>query len=247
MRDDGNAQWCGSCSRIVSSHACESMDFPWNRCNLMAAAANFLPRDWPCLAVGLILLAYWFRVARMALKMRKRTGHGANFIPAEPLGKVLRIIWQPVVWAWIGLPLAAAFIAHLPAPLHPLYQSPILQWLGVAIALLAFFATRICWKRMGKSWRMGINPNEKTALVFTGPYAYVRHPIYALSSLLMIATVIILPTPAMIAIAILHLLLLQWEARREEKNLSRVHGQRYDQYRAKVGGFIPISARPYSE
>jgi protein-S-isoprenylcysteine O-methyltransferase Ste14 len=209
---------------------------------LTLATANFLPRNWPCLAVGLILLAYWARVTRMAYKMRRQTGRGANFIPTEPLGKMLRILWQPIVWLWIALPFAAAFTSIF----HPLYPSLIVQWIGVVIALFAWIATRSCWKRMGKSWRMGIDPNEKTVLVFTGPYAYVRHPIYALSSLMMIATVMVLPDPIMIGIAVIHLLLLQWEARREEKNLSRIHGQQYDQYLTKVGRFVPISVHPYS-
>jgi protein-S-isoprenylcysteine O-methyltransferase Ste14 len=99
---------------------------------------------------------------------------------------------------------------------------------------------------MGKSWRMGIDPDEKTVLIFTGPYAYVRHPIYALSSLLMIATVMVLPTPVMIGVAVVHLLLLQWESRREEQNLSRIHGPQYDQYRARTGRFVPVSVHPYS-
>jgi protein-S-isoprenylcysteine O-methyltransferase Ste14 len=207
---------------------------------LLAAASHFLPRNWPCLIVGIILSIYWLRVTRMAWKMRRKTGRAANFIPAEPLGRVLRIIWQPVILAWIGLPFAAAFKAPSHGPDVPLFQSPILQWAGVATALFCLLATRACWRRMGKSWRMGIDPNEKTALIFTGPYAYVRHPIYALSSLMMLATVIVLPTPLMFVVAAIHLLLLQWEARREERNLSRIHGQQYDQYCSRVGRFIPI-------
>jgi protein-S-isoprenylcysteine O-methyltransferase Ste14 len=208
--------------------------------------SQFSIRNLPSLIIGLLMLAYWGRVARMAYKMRRKTGRGANFIPTESIGRTLRILWQPVVWAWIGLPLAAAFKTPSHAPDMPLFQSQMVQWIGVVIAVFAFVATVSCWKRMGKSWRMGIDPNEKTALIFTGPYAYVRHPIYALSSVLMVATVMVLPTPLMIGVAIIHLLLLQWEARREEINLSRIHGRQYDQYRAQTGRFIPASARAYS-
>jgi len=213
------------------------------------SSINYPPspiRDLPCLIIGLLMLAYWGRVARMAWKMRRKTGRAANFIPTEPLGKFLRILWQPVVWAWIGLPLIAAFKAPSHSWDSQLFQSRLLQWIGVAIAVAAFAATLSCWKRMGKSWRMGIDPNEKTTLIFTGPYAYVRHPIYALSSLLMIVTVLILPTPVMISVAVIHLLLLQWEARREERNLSRLHGQPYDDYCLRTGRFFPASTRAYS-
>jgi protein-S-isoprenylcysteine O-methyltransferase Ste14 len=202
--------------------------------------------DWPALAVGVIVAAYWWRVLRMATKMRRKTGQAANFIPTEPLGKTLRIIWQPIVWIWIAHPFITSFLSNPPPILRPLYFLPPIQLLAVIIALLAFIATRICWKRMGKSWRMGINPDECTMLVITGPYAYVRHPIYALSSVLMLATVAAVPTPLLIATAALHLLLLQWEAHREERYLSTIHGQQYDLYCKNVGRFLPRTRRGYS-
>jgi protein-S-isoprenylcysteine O-methyltransferase Ste14 len=49
----------------------------------------------------------------------------------------------------------------------------------------------------------------------------------------------------MIAAAAVHLLLLQWEARREERHLSQIHGAEYDQYRAAVGRFFPRSLAGY--
>jgi protein-S-isoprenylcysteine O-methyltransferase Ste14 len=105
--------------------------------------------------------------------------------------------------------------------------------------LIAFVLTLMCWKKMGKSWRMGVDPGEKTALVVTGPFARVRHPIYALSSVLMLATVAVAPSALMIAVAAAHLLLLQLEARREEKYLASVHGEVYLDYCKKTGRFLP--------
>jgi protein-S-isoprenylcysteine O-methyltransferase Ste14 len=211
------------------------------------AISTLLPHDWPALAVGLIVAAYWFRVMRMAAKMRRKTGNAANLVPAEPLGRALRIIWQPVVWTWIACPLFTAWNSNSRASLlRPIYDIPLLQWLAVAVAILAYAATRLCWKRMGKSWRMGIDPAEKTSLVFTGPYAFVRHPIYALSSALMVATVAAVPSPLMMIAAALHLLLLQWEARREEQNLCRIHGRQYEDYRSRTGRFIPRLRRGYT-
>ncbi len=153
----------------------------------------------------------------------------------------MRILWQPIIVLWIFLPLIAAFKAPSHTLDRPLFESSIARWIGAVVAVFCLLATRACWRRMGKSWRMGIDPGEKTELIFTGPYAYVRHPIYALSSLLMVCTAIILPSMMMIGVAVVHLLLLQWEARREERNLLRIHGQPYDRYRARVGRFFPVS------
>jgi protein-S-isoprenylcysteine O-methyltransferase Ste14 len=201
---------------------------------------------WPGLALGVIIGAYWARVLRMVLKFRRTTGRAANFVPPEPLGRALRVLWYPTVILWIAHPFISAFApSHLPAPLRLLYHNLIIAWLAVAVAALTLAATLVCWKRMGKSWRMGIDPGEKTQLVVTGPYAYVRHPIYALSSLLMLATVIAVPTPLMIALAFIHIVFLQWEARREERHLAAAHGSEYGQYMRRVGRFIPRSVGGY--
>jgi len=213
---------------------------------LATNARSPLPHDWPALLVGVAVAAYWWRVLRMAYKMRRKTGRAANFLPTEPLGRALRLLWQPVVWIWIAQPFAVAFIDHLPMGVRPFAIPAVIRWLAALVAWVAFAATRLCWRRMGKSWRMGIDPSERTALVITGPYAFVRHPIYALSSVMMIATIVAVPTPLMIVVGVIHCLLLQWEARREERHLSSTHGDAYDRYRRDVGRFVPRSLRRYS-
>ncbi len=144
--------------------------------------------DWPILVIGVIVAFYWGRVLKLVRKARRRTGRGANFIPRERVGRMLRIVWFPVVGIWIVHPLVNSFTAPQIRLLEPLYRSLPLQWVCAGIAMLALAGTLVCWKRMGTSWRMGIDPTEKTSLVVNGPYAYVRHPIYALSSLLMLAS-----------------------------------------------------------
>jgi protein-S-isoprenylcysteine O-methyltransferase Ste14 len=193
----------------------------------------------PALLVGLIVAAYWARVLRMARKIRRLAGHSANVIPPEPIGQFIRIIWFPITFLWIAIPLTVPFMQSRLWILRPLYDLPVLQWAGFCVAGIAFALTWICWKKMGKSWRMGIDPNETTSLIVTGPYAYIRHPIYALSSVLMLATVAAEPVPILIAVAVVHLIFLQLEARREERHQARVHGQMYLDYCAKTGGFIP--------
>jgi len=205
-----------------------------------------MPTHLPAFLAGLILVGYWARVLRMALKARRRTGNAANFIPAEKTGRLIRIVWIPLVVAWIALPLAAGLASNLPWPLIPLFAIPMVAWSGLVILVAAFALTWVCWKKMGRSWRMGINPAEKTDLVVSGPFAFVRHPIYALSQMMMLATAAIVPSPAMLIVATGHLLLMQWEARREERHLIAVHGETYLRYRRGTGRFLPVSLRPYS-
>jgi hypothetical protein len=105
--------------------------------------------DIPPLLAGLIVGFYWARVIKLVLKTRKLTGKAANFVPPEPLGRLLRILWYPTVVAWIALPLIGAFWRDAPQFIHAWRAIPILHWVGLGVAILAMGATLVCWKRMG--------------------------------------------------------------------------------------------------
>ena len=155
------------------------------------------PPFWPALIVGLILFTYWVRVLQMVRKARKTAGHDANFIPPERVGRVLRYIWIPTVALWVFVPLSSAFVFIDIFPLRPIwcFGPLIIPWIAAFVAVGAFTITWICWRNMGKSWRMVINPGERTELVFSGPFAYVRNPIYGLSQVLMICAIVVAPMP----------------------------------------------------
>lgn len=205
----------------------------------------FLLDNLPLLLIGLVMAAYWYRVLRMAGKQRRKSGRAANLVPAEKLGLVLRAIWTPAIVIWIAHPIISACWQNLPSWLLPLFDTTWLRWPLAATVFLGFAITRRCWARMGKSWRMGIDPNERTSLVFDGLFAYVRHPIYSLSAAMMAATAIALPSPLMLAAAVIHILLLTWESAREERYLVAAHGSAYRAYQQRVGRIIPRSLRPY--
>lgn len=203
------------------------------------------PRSYAALLIGLVMLTYWMRVIYMVRRTRKTVGHNAHLVPPEPLGRLLRIVWVPVVVLWVLHPLMNGVVSPPTVVLRELFAFPVLHAAAVVVTLVAFGLTWVCWRKMGKSWRMGIDPNEKTELVFSGPFSYVRHPIYGLSSILMLATIAAVPSPVMLVVGVLHLLLLQWEVRREERYLVALHGPAYSQYQANVGRFFPRSLRAY--
>ena len=200
-----------------------------------------MPHSWPALIIAVVVSVYWGRVLQMVRRARKAAGHDANFVPREKLGRLLRYIWMPVVGLWVVLPYIEAFLSpkHRMFLMRPVFRDNVIPWLAAGLGAVALVATFVCWTKMGTSWRMGINPGDKTKLISTGPFAYIRHPIYALSSLLMIFTMIVVPSPLMMTAGGLHLLLLQWEARREEKYLLRVHGDEYRAYTDRTGRFMP--------
>jgi protein-S-isoprenylcysteine O-methyltransferase Ste14 len=195
----------------------------------------------PPFVAGCCLLIYWGAVVNKARRFARKASHGVNLIPGERTGVWLRVIWIPVVVAWCAQPWLALIRPPISFWFQPAsgFAFTLLGFGGAAICVLATAYTFVCWREMGKSWRLGIDPNEKTTLVFSGPYRFVRHPIYALSSVLVLGTLATTPTATMLVITFVHLLLLQLEARREEKYLLAKHGDSYADYQRQVGRFLP--------
>jgi protein-S-isoprenylcysteine O-methyltransferase Ste14 len=67
----------------------------------------------------------------------------------------------------------------------------------------------------------------------------IRHPIYAFSILLMLCTMVIVPTVPMLAFGVVHIGLMVLKARNEERHLLATHGEAYARYLASTGRFVP--------
>ena len=111
---------------------------------------------------------------------------------------------------------------------------------GVAIFLVGLIGTLYAQIAMGESWRIGVDVDERTALVTTGPFAVVRNPIFA--AMLPASLGLALLVPNAVALAGLAALWLALEIQVrlvEEPYLLRAHGDSYRQYAARVGRFVP--------
>jgi protein-S-isoprenylcysteine O-methyltransferase Ste14 len=86
---------------------------------------------------------------------------------------------------------------------------------------------------------MAVAPDQATDLVTTGLYGLVRHPIYALSSLLMLCTLVVVPTVPVLLMAVIHIGMMLAKARNEERFLAGRHGAVYLRYMQRTGRFVP--------
>jgi protein-S-isoprenylcysteine O-methyltransferase Ste14 len=109
----------------------------------------------------------------------------------------------------------------------------VLAALGVAATLAAQLA-------MGASWRIGVDEDERTTLVTTGPFALARNPIF--TAMIITAAGLAAMVPNLVALTALALTIvaIQLQVRAvEEPYLQRVHGPDYHRYAARVGRFLP--------
>jgi protein-S-isoprenylcysteine O-methyltransferase Ste14 len=120
---------------------------------------------------------------------------------------------------------------------EPLYAA--LRWLAMIIGLACLGLSIKSWLRMGKDWRMDVSVDEKMPLITDGMFRYIRHPIYAFQVVLMLCTLVIVPTLPMLIVAATHITIMNIKARNEEHHLLQAHGERYAHYVAKTGRFFP--------
>lgn len=188
---------------------------------------------------------YWFCVGAMSVRVRRRTRKLRGIVPSQPLEVAMWLVWVPLVALWATLPYLAATRTMPPWALPGFaVEGPcaLLRWAGTGIGLICLLLSMQCWRRMGRNWRMAVTPGERTELVTTGLYARVRHPIYALSMLLMVCTLLVVPTLPVLAMAAVHLTLMVIKAHNEERFLRGMHGAAYADYCHHTGRFLPWPA-----
>jgi len=204
-----------------------------------------MERDYPLLVVALTISAYWLRVGAMVVRARRKQHHDVGVIPERSAERALWLILVPVIACWCALPWLGLTHEHgafaVPAFTRDTPAYAAVRWLAAAAAVLCLVLTIQCWRRMGRDWRMDIS-DRNTSLITDGLFARVRHPIYAFSIALMIATAIVLPSVPMLVVALAHVVLMNVKARSEEAHLARMHGDAYRRYVERTGRFVPRGA-----
>jgi len=138
------------------------------------------------------------------------------------------------------LSFSLVFVAQRqPAATLPPWEAA-LRWAGVLLAwgsaALAIGAVRV----LGRHWSLEARVLPGHRLVREGPYAHVRHPIYAAMPGLMIGTGVNLTQwVALAGAAALYLVGTRLRVRAEDGLLRQQFGDEFDRYAAEVPGLWP--------
>jgi protein-S-isoprenylcysteine O-methyltransferase Ste14 len=140
--------------------------------------------------------------------------------------------------AWIFAPFfVAALLLSLLRP-QPLSRG---VTLGGALALVALYAVRV-WATGYRTWVH--KSGAPRYLMSAGPYAYVRHPLYATNGLCGVAALVVLGRLELLApyVAVVTLV-TALVVLREEGALAGRFGAEHASYRASVPAFCPVPGR----
>ena len=92
---------------------------------------------------------------------------------------------------------------------------------------------------MGENFRIYL-PREKTKLITTGIYRYIRNPLVLSIYMLVFGAFLIIPNLLMLLVFICNIYVYQRKIREEEEYyLLKVYKKEYEEYKKNVGGFFP--------
>lgn len=118
-------------------------------------------------------------------------------------------------------------------------HNPVLEAVGTIVFLsgLAFAV----WARihLGRNWGMPMTERAEPELVTSGPYRYIRHPIYTGILLGVLGTALAINLYYLIAVAVLTGYFV-FSATVEERNMTAAFPEQYPEYKAHTKMLIPF-------
>lgn len=113
------------------------------------------------------------------------------------------------------------------------------RWLGFVIGALCVLGIYWLFSSIGS----GITPTSATrkqhSLVTSGPYRWVRHPLYTIASTLFVAFGMMADIWFIAALGMLTFVLMAIRTPKEEANLIEKFGDEYRDYMKRTGAFLP--------
>jgi protein-S-isoprenylcysteine O-methyltransferase Ste14 len=121
------------------------------------------------------------------------------------------------------------------------------SWMGPFGALMTALGVAFAiWARahLGRQWSGDVTIREDHELIRTGPYTYIRHPIYTGILAAMLGTALIVGEWRGLAALGIATVGFWWKARKEESFLGQEFGQAFEEHRRRTGFFLPRFREP---
>jgi protein-S-isoprenylcysteine O-methyltransferase Ste14 len=113
-------------------------------------------------------------------------------------------------------------------------EQPLLRTIGLLLLTASLVWIIVAQVQMGQSWRIGIDSENKTALVQHGLFAFSRNPIFLGMRVSLLGFFLVMPNALTLLTFVLGDVLMQLQVRLEEEFLATLHGPSYQAYRQRV-------------
>ena len=172
-------------------------------------------------------MLYWWASSRNVKETRRRESAASRAAHVIPLGVA--------AWMLAAPRLPGNFLGGRFLP-----NTPVVMMAGVALVAAGLAFTVWARVRLGRNWSAIVTLKQDHELIRTGPYRFVRHPIYTGLLVAFVGSALVRPEwRAALAVAIAFAALWR-KLRLEERWLEENFGEAYTRYRAEVAALIPF-------
>jgi protein-S-isoprenylcysteine O-methyltransferase Ste14 len=148
---------------------------------------------------------------------------------------IFRVVFFLLLLVFLGMYLAG--MAWIDAFRFPLPDW--LRWLGFALGLLSVVFWTWTQIELDTQWSAQLQLTQDHHLVTTGPYAFIRHPLYAAMFGWAVSLVLLTANWIFLAMAVLSIAGTIRRVPQEEKMMIEAFGDEYKAYIQRTGRFFP--------
>jgi len=114
-----------------------------------------------------------------------------------------------------------------------------LRWIGFVIGVVSVVFWTWTQVTLDTRWSAQLQLTKEHHLVTTGPYARIRHPLYAAMFGWCVALSLLTANWIFLAVCVLFILGLMWRVPKEEQMMIEAFGEEYKKYMQRTGRFFP--------
>lgn len=189
------------------------------------------------LQVGFLAFAF---VGRTIVHRRRTGDSGFRWQRHDRSARLSGVLFAvAVVVGTVGVALAAWSEAALLGAL----DGPAALVVGVLVFCAGCVVTLWSQSAMGTSWRIGVDPTERTELVTSGPFGWARNPIFTGMVTSALGLAILAPTVLTIAAVVMLVAAVEIQVRSVEEPYLRRAMPGWQSYAYRVGRFVPRLGR----
>jgi protein-S-isoprenylcysteine O-methyltransferase Ste14 len=116
---------------------------------------------------------------------------------------------------------------------------PAVSYFGLILFALSIIMGWLVSAQLKESWRVGVHDNQKTVLIQSGIYKYIRNPYFLSYFIMFIGQFLVRPSFVMIVLVAITIAIFHRMVLKEEAYLLKIHKKEYEEYRGITGRYIP--------
>jgi protein-S-isoprenylcysteine O-methyltransferase Ste14 len=173
--------------------------------------------------------------------VRKKTGvNPFVFKGSDSAHDFIGRVFKAAFAAIVAVVVIYAFLSNAYPYLLPIswLERTWIKTTGIVLLLVSLLWTILAQVQMGNSWRIGIDFEHKTEMVQSGVFKISRNPIYVGMMVTLLGLFFVIPNVVTLITVLLGVILIGIQVRLEEEYLTRMHGEKYLEYRRNVRRWI---------